>query len=84
MACIADEIGKRHCAELARVSAQVAIIAEQEYLTGWDCKIEVVASAGFLPLHTPTVRSRLLSDHEMVAFDDFGTRQTTAVDDDVM
>ena len=82
--CAAHEIGKRHCAELARVSAQVAIIAEQEYLAGWDFEIEVAARISVLPLHTPTMLSRLLGDHEKVAFDGFGARKTTAVDNDVM
>ena len=84
LTCIADQIGKRHCSELAGVGGQVAIIAEQEYLARRDCKIEVVARACLLPLHTPTMLSRLLSNHEKVAFDDFGTGKTTAVDDDIM
>ena len=84
MACIGDEIGQRHRTELTGVRAQVAIIAEQEYLTGWDCKIEVVARAGRLPLHTPTMLLRLLGDHDKVTFDGFGTRETLPVDNDVM
>jgi len=82
--CVADEIGKRHRAKLAGVGAQVAIIAEQEYLAGWDGQIEVVARAGLLPLHTPTVLSRLFGDHEIVAFGGFGTRKATVVDNDIM
>src|SRR3954454_15023167 len=84
LACVADEVGKRHGAELAGVGAQVAIITEQEYLARWDCDVEVAARAGLLPLHTPTMLSRLLGDHGIVAFDGFGTRKTAAVDNDVM
>src|SRR5882757_10542576 len=66
LTCIADEIGKRHGAELAGVSAQVSIIAEQEYLARRDCQIEVVAHAGLLPLHPPAMLSRLLGDDAIV------------------
>ena len=60
MARIADQVGKRHGAELAGVGAQVAIVTEQEYLAGWDDKIEVGARTRRLPLHTPAMLSRLL------------------------
>src|SRR5882757_8378567 len=82
--CVADKIGERHGAELARVSAQVAIIAEQEYLAGRDGKIEVAVRAARLPLHPPTMLSGLLGNHEIAVFDDFRARKTAAVDNDVM
>src|SRR3954462_6772897 len=70
LARIADEIGQRHGAELARVGAEVPVIAEQKNLAGRNGDVEVAAPAGLLPLHPPDMRSRLLGGHDKIALGD--------------